>query len=159
MLHDVRYALRMMRLHPWFSAALVAALALGIGANTAVFTLVNAVLFKPLPFEGGERIVAIFHRNAELGQERIPLSCADYLAYREQASTFQSLEATLNTNVPFSDAGGPPEPYRMSRVTPGTDPIVFCTVIGVVTLVGFAACWLPARRAAALDPLNALRHE
>ena len=50
MLHDLRYALRMMRLHPWFSAAVVAALALGIGANTAVFTLVNAVLFKPLPF-------------------------------------------------------------------------------------------------------------
>ncbi len=72
MLHDLRYALRMMRLHPWFSAALVAALALGIGANAAVFTLVNAVLFKPLPFEGGERIVAILHRNVAQGQEHNP---------------------------------------------------------------------------------------
>ncbi len=93
MLHDLRYSLRMMRLHPWFSAAVVAALALGIGANTAVFTLVNAVLFKPLPFQGGERIVAIVHQNVAQGQERIPISYSDYLEYREQASTFERLEA------------------------------------------------------------------
>ena len=85
MLHDLRYALRMMRLHPWFSAAIVAALALGIGANTAVFTLVNAVLFKPLPFPGGERIVAIFHQNESQGRQRVPLSYADYLEYRDVA--------------------------------------------------------------------------
>ena len=97
MLHDLRYSLRMMRLHPWFSAALVAALALGIGANTAVFTLVNAVLFKPLPFRGGERIVAILHRNVAQGQERIPISYSDYLEYREQASTFESLEGVDDT--------------------------------------------------------------
>jgi len=151
MLHDVRYALRMMRLHPWFSAALVAALALGIGANTAVFTLVNAVLFKPLPFEGGGRIVAIFHRNAELGQERIPISYADYLVYREQASTFESLEATLNTNVPFSDAGSAPEPYRMSRVTPG-----FFTMLGVQPLIGRGLA--PADAVAGAAPVLLLSH-
>ena len=92
--NDIRYSLRLMRMHPWFSLALVAALALGIGANTAVFTLVNAVLFKPLPFEGGERIVAIFHRNAAEGEERIPISYADYLQYREQAATLASVPPT-----------------------------------------------------------------
>jgi predicted permease len=118
MLHDLRYSLRMMRLHPWFSAALVAAIALGIGANTAVFTLVNAVLFKPLPFPGGERIVAIFHENAAQGQ-RIPLSYPDYLEYRDQASTFESLEASMATNVSFSDEGSAPDPTFMARVTAG----------------------------------------
>ena len=131
MLHDLRYSLRMMRLHPWFSAAVVAALALGIGANTAVFTLVNAVLFKPLPFQGGERIVAIVHQNVAQGQERIPISYSDYLEYREQASTFERLEACPNTNVAISDEGNPPEPYRMSRVTPG-----FFEMLGVQPVVG-----------------------
>lgn len=131
MLHDLRYSLRMMRMHPWFSAALVAALALGIGANTAVFTLVNAVLFKPLPFDGGERIVAIFHRNAVQSQERVPISYADYLEYREQTSTFESLEASMNGNVAVSDEGNPPELYRMSRVTAG-----FFDMLGVRPVVG-----------------------
>jgi hypothetical protein len=131
MLHDLRYSLRMMRVHPWFSAALVAALALGIGANTAVFTLVNAVLFKPLPFDGGERIVAIFHRNAAQSQERVPISYPDYLEYREQTSTFESLEASMNGNVAVSDEGNPPELYRMSRVTAG-----FFDMLGVRPVVG-----------------------
>jgi putative ABC transport system permease protein len=131
MLHDLRYSLRMMRLQPWFSLAVVAALALGIGANTAVFTLVNAVLFKPLPFEGGDRIVAVFHRNAAQGQERIPINYPDYLEYREQASTFDVLEASWNTVVSVSDEGNPPEPYRAARVTPGLFELV-----GVQPIVG-----------------------
>ncbi len=49
MFNDVRFALRMIRTHRWFTAAVVATLALGIGINTTVFTLVNAVLFKPVP--------------------------------------------------------------------------------------------------------------
>ena len=151
MLHDLRYSLRMMRLHPWFSAALVAALALGIGANTAVFTLVNAVLFKPLPFDGGERIVAILHRNAAQGQERIPISYSDYLEYREQASTFESLEASMNTDVAIRDEGNPPEPYRMSRVTPG-----FFDMLGVQPVVGRGLT--PADAAAGADPVILLSH-
>jgi putative ABC transport system permease protein len=131
MLNDLRYSLRMMRIHPWFSAALVAALALGIGANTAVFTLVNAVLFKPLPFDGGERIVAIFHRNAAQSQERVPISYPDYLEYREQTSAFESLEASMNGNVAVSDEGNPPELYRMSRVTTG-----FFDMLGVRPVAG-----------------------
>ena len=151
MLHDLRYSLRMMRLHPWFSAALVAALALGIGANTAVFTLVNAVLFKPLPFDGGERIVAIFHRNAAQSQERIPISYSDYLEYREQASTFEALEASMGTNVAIREEGNPPEPYSMARVTPG-----FFEMLGVQPVVGRGLT--PADAAAGADPVILLSH-
>jgi putative ABC transport system permease protein len=151
MLHDLRYALRMMRLHPWFSAALVAALALGIGANAAVFTLVNAVLFKPLPFDGGERIVAIVHRNVAQGQDTIPISYPDYLEYREQASTFERLEASMNTNVALRDEGNPPEPYSMSRVTPG-----FFDMLGVQPTVGRRLT--PADAAASADPVILLSY-
>jgi putative ABC transport system permease protein len=131
MSHDLKYSLRLMRLHPWFSAAVVAALALGIGANAAVFTLVNAVLFKPLPFPGGDRIVAIFHQNVAQGQERIGVSYPDYLEYLEQASTFEQLEAFTNTNQAIRDEGVPSEPYSLSRVTPG-----FFTMVGVQPVVG-----------------------
>jgi predicted permease len=151
MLHDLRYSLRMLRLHPWFSAALVAALALGIGANTAVFTLVNAVLFKPLPFEGGGRIVAIFHRNAAQDQERIPISYPDYLEYRGQAATFEWLEASMSSGVSLSDGGNPPEPYNMARVTPG-----FFDMLGVGPVVGRSLT--PADAAAGADPVIVLSH-
>ena len=151
MLHDLRYSLRMMRLHPWFSVALVAALALGIGANTAVFTLVNAVLFKPLPFDGGERIVAVLHRNVARGQDTIPMSYPDYLEYRDQASTFESLEASMNTNVAIRDESKPPEPYSMARVTPG-----FFTMLGVQPVAGRRL--QPADAAPGAEPVILLSH-
>ena len=56
MAHDLRFALRMILTHRWFSAAVVATLAMGIGLNTMVFTLVNAVLLKPVGVPGGERL-------------------------------------------------------------------------------------------------------
>ncbi len=151
MLPDLRYALRMMRLHPWFSAALAAALARGSGANAAVFTLVNAVLFKPLPFEGGERIVAVLHRNVAQGQDTIPISYSDYLEYREQSSTFERLEASMNTNVALRDEGNPPEPYSMSRVTPG-----FFDMLGVRPVAGRGLT--PADAAAGADPVILLSY-
>ncbi len=59
MTHDLRFALRVIRTHAWFSGAIILILAMGIGINTAVFSLVNAVLIKPLPFPGGERLVMV----------------------------------------------------------------------------------------------------
>ncbi len=152
MLNDLRYSLRMMRLHPWFSLALIAALALGIAANTAVFTLVNAVLFKPLPFPGGDRIVAIVHQNVAQGQERISVAYSDYLEYREQASTFERLEAATNGNVAISDEGNPPEPYRMARVTPG-----LFDMLGVQPAAGRGLG--PGDAAAGAEPVILLSHE
>ena len=56
---DLRYAFRMIATHPWFSLVVILTLGLGIGANTTVFTLVNAVLFKPVPIPGGARLVTV----------------------------------------------------------------------------------------------------
>src|SRR5579863_6707338 len=60
---DLRYAMRGILAHRWFSIAIIATIAFGIGANTMIFTLVNAVLYKPVPVPGGERLVSISNRS------------------------------------------------------------------------------------------------
>ena len=72
--NDLRFAVRMILAHRWFSAAVVATLAMGIGLNTMVFTLVNAVLLKPVGVPGGARLVAISHRNPAHSEESMRLS-------------------------------------------------------------------------------------
>jgi hypothetical protein len=63
MTKDIRFALCMLRSHRWGSLAVIITIALGIGINTTVFTLVNAVLFKPVPIPAGERLVTVAHQN------------------------------------------------------------------------------------------------
>ena len=62
MLKDLRFAFRMLASRPWFSATVIVTLALSIGVNTTIFTLVNAVLFKPVPLPNGERMVVVSER-------------------------------------------------------------------------------------------------
>ena len=86
MAHDLRFALRMILAHRWFSAAVVVTLALGIGLNTMVFTLVDAVLLKPVAIPGGERLVAISDSDlSHVGDYRLDLSLPDLRDYRAQA--------------------------------------------------------------------------
>src|SRR6185312_8860573 len=92
---DVRYAYRGILAHRWFSAAIILTLALGIGLNTMVFTLVNAVLFKPVPVPNGERLVSIMGRNAAGGRNQ-PMSWPDFQDYHAQATSFASFEATTD---------------------------------------------------------------
>ena len=68
---DLHFAFRMIRKNPWFSAAIVVTLALGMGVNTTVFSLVNAVLYKPLPFPGGERLVMVAADNVSRGRDSV----------------------------------------------------------------------------------------
>ena len=73
MAYDLRFALRMIRSHGWFSLAVVATLALGIGLNTMVFTIINAALFKPVPVPGGARLVAVTSRIPGNGDDGLSL--------------------------------------------------------------------------------------
>ena len=109
----------MIRQQPWFSAAIVGTLALGIGVNTTVFTLVNGVMFKPLPFAGGERLVMVEAKKA--GEERGPrsVSYADWRDYKAAATSFERLEAFQGMNLTVSEQGNPPERLRGGRVTSG----------------------------------------
>jgi putative ABC transport system permease protein len=103
LLQDLRYALRMLRKNPGFTAVAVLTLALGIGANTAIFTLVNAVLLRPLPYPEPDRIVQLIWRGSEQGQKDEGASIPEFVAWREQAQgledfAFYDLEGALSSN-------------------------------------------------------------
>ena len=120
MLNDLRFAFRMLLKHRWFSAAVIVTIALGIGINTTVFTLVNAVLFKPVPIPRGERLVVVSNQNsANQGNNRVGVSWAEYQQYRQNNDSFESLQATSNGEAVISDPGNPPQRYGLSRISPG----------------------------------------
>jgi putative ABC transport system permease protein len=112
---DVRYAARRLVEDRWFTLAAVAALSLGIGANTTVFTFVNAVLVRGLPFEDPDRIVAVWTENDRGSQMGVSLQ--DYLDLRDESRTLESLGASLNSNVNLSDDDLLPERFLGAYVT------------------------------------------
>jgi len=119
MAHDLRFALRMILTHRWFSAAIVATLALGIGLNTMIFTLVNAVLVKPVPVPGGERLVAVSNRNVTQSENSMGMSYPDFREYRAQASSFEALEGEEHEQGVLSENGNPPQAYLLDRASSG----------------------------------------
>jgi putative ABC transport system permease protein len=90
---DIRFGLRMLAKSPGFTATAVLTLALAIGANTAIFSAVYAVLLKPLPFKDSGRLVFIEKKNPPRGWERNPISPAEILAWRNQSGAFNDVAA------------------------------------------------------------------
>src|SRR5258708_37531801 len=107
MTQDLRFAWRMIRSHRWFSAAVIATLALGIGLNTMVFTLIYTALLKPVPVPGGERLVAIRNRNLTQTDSGMHVSYPDFRDYRAHASSFEALEAASQESAAVSEQGNP----------------------------------------------------
>jgi len=96
MLADFRLSLRLLRRNPGFSAAAIVVLALGIGANTAIFSVVNAVLLRPLPFDDPSRIMQVWHvppAKSFPGMTTFAVSPANYLDWRSQSSSFEQIAA------------------------------------------------------------------
>jgi putative ABC transport system permease protein len=94
MLADLRHAFRVISRAPSFAIAVVAVLALGIGANTAIFSIVNAVLLRPIPFEEPERLVRLFHtppQSAFPGMSRFSLSPANFYDWQRDARSFEGM--------------------------------------------------------------------
>lgn len=118
-MQDVRLAIRLITSQRWFSAAVVATLAFGIGLNTAAFTLVNAVLFRPVPFPDGERLVVIGGRQASNPNATFSVSWADVQDYRAQSTSFEMIEGASMANAVLSESGMAAERWRMARVTAG----------------------------------------
>ncbi|HTD54337.1 MAG TPA: ABC transporter permease, partial [Silvibacterium sp.] len=120
MAHDLRFALRMILSHRLFSAAVVVTLALGIGLNTTVFTLINAALFKPVPVPGGAQLVAMLDRDLKQGENnRMRVSYPDFREYRAQTSSLSAVEAASDEEGILSETGIAPQAYRMEHVSSG----------------------------------------
>src|SRR2546425_11242774 len=102
-LQSVTHAIRVLRKNPGFPLAALAVLTLGIGANTAIFSVVNAVLLKPLPFPNSDSIVTVFHvppAAAFPGLKRFAVSAANYLDWREQNDVFESISVFAPRRLP-----------------------------------------------------------
>jgi putative ABC transport system permease protein len=119
MKNDLRFALRMIASHRWFAAAIIVTLALGIGVNTTVFTLVNAVLFKPVPVPNGARLVTIAGQNLTKPDSRFGVAYPDFVEFRTNQRSFDAFEASEGNRVTISEQGNPPEQYSMHRITAG----------------------------------------
>ncbi|HKP84760.1 MAG TPA: ABC transporter permease, partial [Blastocatellia bacterium] len=113
---DLRYAARMLIKNPGFSAIAILALALGVGANTAIFTVVNSVLIRPLPFSEPDRLVMTYATDPTIGQERIPFSVADFLDWRAQNHIFEKLAAFSDNRFTYT-GGESPEQFPGAWVT------------------------------------------
>jgi predicted permease len=113
-LGDARHSLRVLRSNPAFTLAALAALAVGIGANTAIFSIVNAVLLKPLPFPEPDRLV-VFQTTSPEGSFRAG-SPAKFQHWREQESVVEDV-AAYRSNVVNYTGGGLPEQLRASQVS------------------------------------------
>ena len=93
MWQDLRYGVRMLVKSPGFTFVAIIALALGISANTAIFSVVNAVLLRTLPYEHAERLVKVYGASPQEPESRAPLSYPDFLDYKTQAANFEYFAA------------------------------------------------------------------
>src|SRR3954468_18695016 len=132
LLHDIRYAFRMLLKHKSFTAIAVLALGLGIGANTAIFSLVNGVLLRPPPFPDAERIISIEGKNpAAAGVTESNISFLDFTDWSQQTDLFTSTAAYWTGTVNFGADGAEPERVPRAGVTSG-----FFSVLGVQPVLG-----------------------
>ena len=106
LLRDIRYAVRSLLKRPAFGAIVVITLALGIGANTAIFSVVNAVLLRPLPFHEPGRLVTLWERNPKQGYEQNPPAAGNYMDWRDQNRVFSQMAIyapSRKFNLAFED--------------------------------------------------------
>jgi len=115
LLQDVRYAFRLLAKSPGFTAIAILTLALGIGANTAIFSVVNGVLLRPLPFRDPSQLVLIAEKSSF---PVISTSYENYLDWRDQSHSFESMEATRGGAITLTGAGDP-ERLNVRMVTAG----------------------------------------
>src|SRR5436190_15384740 len=110
-MNDLRYALRMLLKSPGFSFIAIATLALGIGANTAIFSMIEGTLLRPLPFPHAERLVRLYEAEPESGARGSTMSLSEQTLrqWREfGGEIFEGIAAATETNVVLGSANGQP---------------------------------------------------
>jgi putative ABC transport system permease protein len=114
---DMSYGLRMLRKSPGFTLIAVLLLALGIGATTAIFSVVNGVLLKPLPFEEPESLVMIWEHAYKRDRERNVVGPFNFLRWRERAKSFSSMSAFVAWAANLAEDEGEPERVGIGHVS------------------------------------------
>jgi putative ABC transport system permease protein len=118
LLRDIRYGMRGLFKRPGFTLIAVVTLALGIGANVAIFSVVNAVLLRPLPYRDSNRIVTLWQNNVKAGVPRNDVSPANFLDWRDQSHSFESMAAIEPFGLSMI-GNGEPERFNTWLVTAG----------------------------------------
>src|SRR5215212_2757195 len=114
---DVRYAARSLKRSPGFTFVAALTLALGVGANTAIFSVVNTVMLRPLPFSGPDELVRIWESNVERDRPTFAVSHPNFLDFRAQAKSVQPMAATNNAGFTWTPANGDAEELQGLSVT------------------------------------------
>ena len=127
-LKDVRYALRMLRRSPGFSVVVILTLALGIGANTAIFSLVDTIVLRPLPYPEADRLVALQEANRK--GEEYSLSWLDFVDWRTQSRSFSAMAAIQGGSATLTGTGDAARLQTLKTSSP------FFSMLGVRPLLG-----------------------
>jgi ABC-type antimicrobial peptide transport system permease subunit len=149
MISDFRYALRQLRKSPGFTLIAVLTLALGIGLNTAIFSLINDLFLRGLPFKEPQQLVHMYSNARERNLLELAISVPRFEHYRESQTIFDCFGA-----VAISRAL-----QAVLFEVGGLDPRIYLGVGVLLFAATLLACWLPARRASKVDPIVALRTE
>ncbi len=130
MMQDLRYAFRRLRKSPGFTTVVILTLALGIGANTAIFSVINTVLLRPLPYKNPAELATVFHFYSNLNNLEAPVSAPGFRDYRDRSGLFTT--AAVQTGwAPTLTGLGDPERLNGQRVSGD-----WFTTLGVPTLIG-----------------------
>jgi predicted permease len=148
-MQDVKYALRGLRKTPRFTIASLLTVVLGVGANATIFSVLNPLLFKPLPYPEPDRIVNVFRTSPQ--SDRWPHSMGNYLDHRARNTVFEQLTALMWENASFADPGQPAERLFELRATGN-----FFAVFGVAPLMG--RTFTDADDQAGADPVAVLSY-
>jgi putative ABC transport system permease protein len=131
LLQDVRYGLRTLLRQPGFAATAILTLALGIGATTAIFSVVNAVVLRPMPFDAPDRVVVVTNLNLKSGNRNTTISGPDFFDWRAQARSFEVLSYFTGAGETSVTVNNASDYTAVARVAPG-----YFTVFGATAQVG-----------------------
>jgi hypothetical protein len=128
-IQDIRYAARQLAGHPTFAVVIILTLALSIGANSAIFSVIDSVLIKSLPYRQPERLVRIFLTDP--AYPKFPLNPFDFRDYRARSKSFESMAAITRDDLQLSGGSGAPVKLNGFRVTAG-----YFHVLGLTPEIG-----------------------
>src|SRR5579871_3380047 len=131
LIQDLRYATRQVRRDPGFHAVVLLSLALGIGANSTIFSVLNAILYRPLPYEHPEKLVAIWETERGHPDSLQAPPIAEMVDWKKQNHVFEDIALTSGNDSSTLSGLGQPEPVRVKYTT-----ATFFSVLGVKPILG-----------------------